>query len=135
MVENKDKTKILGKIKNSTSLGKRSAKAITPEEVNNLISSVCYNYASGNRRQSPQVAHCTIIRSHVGRLNLLKRGAHFLCGEISHKELWFPIHVQAFFTHQELSPSTRRKSCLKNGSHLGIKHSLSILAAIYKRFR
>ena len=53
MVENKDKTKILGKIKNSTSLGKRSAKAITPEEVNKLITSVCYNYASGNRRQRP----------------------------------------------------------------------------------
>ena len=34
MVENKDKTTILGKIKNSTSLGKRSAKAITPEEFN-----------------------------------------------------------------------------------------------------
>ena len=54
MVENKDKTKILGKIKNSTSLGKRSPKAITPEEVNKLITSVCYNYASGNRRQSPR---------------------------------------------------------------------------------
>ena len=54
MVENKDKTKILGKIKNSTSLGKRSAKAITPEEVNKLITSVCYNYVSGNRRQSPR---------------------------------------------------------------------------------
>ena len=51
MVRNKNKTKLLSK--KSKSLGKRSARAITPEEVNKLITSVCYNYASGNRDRAP----------------------------------------------------------------------------------
>ena len=52
MVGNKNKTKLLGKKKKSKALGKRSARAITPEEVNKLITSICYINASGNRGQS-----------------------------------------------------------------------------------
>ena len=50
MVRKKNKTKLLRK--KSKSLGKRSARAITPEEVNKLITLILYNNASGNRGQS-----------------------------------------------------------------------------------
>ena len=50
MVRNKNKTKLLSK--KSKSLGKRSARAINPEEVNKWITLIRYNNASGNRGQN-----------------------------------------------------------------------------------
>ena len=47
MFRNKNKTKLLSK--KSKSLGKFSARAITPEEVNKLFTLIHYNNASGNR--------------------------------------------------------------------------------------